>query len=72
MHAEFDGKEDEELEALNIEVALLAAVTRHVPGGVFRYLQDVGGRIRCTLPSRRSAEGICSSIGPQAISSARR
>ncbi len=47
LHAEFDGKENEELEALNIEVAVAGRMmTRRIMGKAsFVTLQDVGGRI---------------------------
>ena len=48
LHAEFDGKENEELEALNIEVAVAGRMmTRRIMGKAsFVTLQDVGGRIQ--------------------------
>ena len=48
LHEEFDGKENEELEALNIEVAVAGRMmTRRIMGKAsFVTLQDVGGRIQ--------------------------
>ena len=47
LHADFDGKENEELEALNVEVAVAGRMmTRRIMGKAsFVTLQDVGGRI---------------------------
>ncbi|MBK4587766.1 lysine--tRNA ligase, partial [Enterobacter hormaechei] len=46
LHADFDGKENEELEALNVEVSVAGRMmTRRIMGKAsFVTLQDVGGR----------------------------
>ena len=48
LHADFDAKKNEELEALNIEVAVAGRMmTRRIMGKAsFVTLQDVGGRIQ--------------------------
>lgn len=48
LHADFDGKENEELEALNVEVSVAGRMmTRRIMGKAsFVTLQDVGGRIQ--------------------------
>ena len=51
LHADFDAKENEELEALNIEVSVAGRMmTRRIMGKAsFVTLQDVGGVFSCTL-----------------------
>ncbi len=60
MHAEFDGKENEELEALNIEVAVAGRMmTRRIMGKAsFVTLQDVGGRIQLYVARDDLPEGV--------------
>lgn len=60
LHAEFDGKENEELEALNIEVAVAGRMmTRHIMGKAsFVTLQDVGGRIQLYVARDDLPEGV--------------
>jgi len=60
LHAEFDGKENEELEALNIEVSVAGRMmTRRIMGKAsFVTLQDVGGRIQLYVARDDLAEGI--------------
>ncbi len=79
LHAEFDGKENEELEALNIEVAVAGRMmTRRIMGKAsFVTLQDVGGRIQLyALPVIDPPEGrlqrAVQKMGPPATSSARK
>ena len=50
LHEEFDAKDNQELEALNIEVSVAGRMmTRRIMGKAsFVTLQDVGGRIHCT------------------------
>jgi lysyl-tRNA synthetase class II len=52
LHADFDAKENEELEALNIEVAVAGRMmTRRIMGKAsFVTLQDVGAVFSYTLP----------------------
>ena len=73
LHAEFDGKENEELEALNIEVAVAGRMmTRRIMGKAsFVTLQDVGGRIQLTI-CRKAFTTSSSKNGTSAISSARK
>ena len=76
LHAEFDGKENEELEALNIEVAVAGRMmTRRMGKASFVTLQDVGGRIqlyvaRDDLPKAFTTSS--SKNGTSATSSARK
>ncbi len=77
LHAEFDGKENEELEALNIEVAVAGRMmTRRIMGKAsFVTLQDVGAAFSCTLPvtiCRKAFTTSSSKNGTSAISSARK
>lgn len=60
LHAEFDGKENEELEDLNIEVAVAGRMmTRRIMGKAsFVTLQDVGGRIQLYVSRDDLAEGV--------------
>ena len=60
LHADFDGKENEELEALNIEVAVAGRMmTRRIMGKAsFVTLQDVGGRIQLYVSRDDLPEGI--------------
>ncbi len=60
LHAEFDGKENEELEALNIEVAVAGRMmTRRIMGKAsFVTLQDVGGRIQLYVARDDLPEGV--------------
>lgn len=60
LHADFDGKENEELEALNVEVAVAGRMmTRHIMGKAsFVTLQDVGGRIQLYVARDDLAEGV--------------
>lgn len=60
LHAEFDGKENEELEALNIEVAVAGRMmTRRIMGKAsFVTLQDVGGRIQLYVARDDLLEGV--------------
>ena len=66
LHADFDGKENEELEALNVEVAVAGRMmTRRIMGKAsFVTLQDVGGRVNFDIDivfhfrvNERGAEG---------------
>lgn len=77
LHAEFDGKENEELEALNIEVAVAGRMmTRRIMGKAsFVTLQDVGGRIQLYVARDDLPEGVYNEQfknGTSAISSARK
>ena len=77
LHAEFDGKENEELEALNIEVAVAGRMmTRRIMGKAsFVTLQDVGGRIQLYVARDDLPEGVTTSSsknGTSATSSARK
>lgn len=77
LHAEFDGKENEELEALNIEVAVAGRMmTRRIMGKAsFVTLQDVGGRIQLYVAvtiCRKAFTTSSSKNGTSAISSARK
>lgn len=77
LHAEFDGKENEELEALNIEVAVAGSMmTRRIMGKAsFVTLQDVGGRIQLYVARDDLPEGVYNEQfknGTSAISSARK
>lgn len=60
LHAEFGGKENEELEALNIEVAVAGRMmTRRIMGKAsFVTLQDVGGRIQLYVARDDLPEGV--------------
>ncbi len=60
LHADFDGKENEELEALNIEVSVAGRMmTRRIMGKAsFVTLQDVGGRIQLYVSRDDLPEGI--------------
>lgn len=60
LHADFDGKENEELEALNVEVAVAGRMmTRRIMGKAsFVTLQDVGGRIQLYVARDDTAEGV--------------
>jgi len=60
LHADFDAKENEELEALNIEVAVAGRMmTRRIMGKAsFITLQDVGGRIQLYVSRDDLPEGI--------------
>ncbi|MEH2920441.1 lysine--tRNA ligase [Samsonia erythrinae] len=60
LHAEFDDKENEELEALGIEVTVAGRMmTRRIMGKAsFVTLQDVGGRIQLYVSRDDLAEGI--------------
>ncbi|MDU2837771.1 MAG: lysine--tRNA ligase [Klebsiella pneumoniae] len=60
LHADFDGKENEELEALNVEVAVAGRMmTRRIMGKAsFVTLQDVGGRIQLYVARDDLAEGV--------------
>lgn len=60
LHAEFDGKENEELEALGIEVSVAGRMmTRRIMGKAsFVTLQDMGGRIQLYVSRDDLAEGI--------------
>ena len=60
LHADFDAKENEELEALNIEVAVAGRMmTRRIMGKAsFVTLQDVGGRIQLYVSRDDLPEGI--------------
>lgn len=73
LHADFDGKENEELEALNVEVAVAGRMmTRRIMGKAsFVTLQDVGGRIQLYVArdDRRKAFITTSSCGTSATSS---
>ena len=60
LHADFDAKENEELEALNIEVAVAGRMmTRRIMGKAsFVTLQDVGGRIQLYVARDDLPEGV--------------
>ena len=60
LHAAFDGKENEELEDLNIEVSVAGRMmTRRIMGKAsFVTLQDVGGRIQLYVARDDLPEGI--------------
>ncbi|WP_114194590.1 lysine--tRNA ligase [Edaphovirga cremea] len=60
LHAEYDNKENEELEALGIEVVVAGRMmTRRIMGKAsFATLQDVGGRIQLYVSRDDLAEGI--------------
>ena len=60
LHADFDGKENEELEALNVEVAVAGRMmTRRIMGKAsFVTLQDVGGRIQLYVARDDLPEGV--------------
>ena len=60
LHADFDAKENEELEALNVEVAVAGRMmTRRIMGKAsFVTLQDVGGRIQLYVSRDDLPEGI--------------
>lgn len=60
LHADFDAKENQELEDLNIEVAVAGRMmTRRIMGKAsFVTLQDVGGRIQLYVSRDDLAEGI--------------
>lgn len=60
LHADFDAKENEELEALNIEVSVAGRMmTRRIMGKAsFVTLQDVGGRIQLYVSRDDLPEGI--------------
>ena len=60
LHAEFDAKENEELEALNVEVAVAGRMmTRRIMGKAsFVTLQDVGGRIQLYVARDDLPEGV--------------
>ncbi|PWC17755.1 lysine--tRNA ligase [Brenneria corticis] len=60
LHADYDGKENEELEALNIEVTVAGRMmTRRIMGKAsFVTLQDVGGRIQLYVSRDDLAEGV--------------
>ncbi|MEQ9946550.1 lysine--tRNA ligase [Pectobacterium aroidearum] len=60
LHAEFDGKENEELEELGVEVTVAGRMmTRRIMGKAsFVTLQDVGGRIQLYVSRDDLAEGI--------------
>lgn len=77
LHAEFDGKENEELEALNIEVAVAGRMmTRRIMGKAsFVTLQDVGGRIQLYVARddlRKAFTTSSSKNGTSVTSSARK
>ena len=77
LHADFDGKENEELEALNIEVAVAGRMmTRRIMGKAsFVTLQDVGGRIQLYVSvttCRKASTTSSSKSGTWAISWARK
>lgn len=77
LHADFDAKENEELEALNIEVSVAGRMmTRRIMGKAsFVTLQDVGGRIQLYVARDDLPEGIYNEQfknGIWAISSARK
>ncbi len=82
LHADFDGKENEELEALNVEVAVAGRMmTRRIMGKAsFVTLQDVGGRIQLYVArdDRRKAfittsskSGTSATSSPPAVSCSR-
>ncbi|MEL7629679.1 lysine--tRNA ligase [Pectobacterium aroidearum] len=60
LHAEFDGKENEELEELGVEVTVAGRMmTRRIMGKAsFVTLQDVGGRIQLYVSRDDLAEGV--------------
>ncbi|MBE8178438.1 lysine--tRNA ligase, partial [Leptospira borgpetersenii serovar Ballum] len=60
LHTDFDGKENEELEALNIEVCVAGRMmTRRIMGKAsFVTLQDVGGRIQMYVARDDLPEGV--------------
>lgn len=60
LHTDFDGKENEELEELNIEVAVAGRMmTRRIMGKAsFVTLQDVGGRIQLYVARDDLPEGV--------------
>ncbi|WJY14392.1 lysine--tRNA ligase [Pectobacteriaceae bacterium CE90] len=60
LHASYDDKENEELEALNLEVTVAGRMmTRRIMGKAsFATLQDVGGRIQLYVSRDDLAEGI--------------
>ena len=60
LHNEFDDKENEELEALNIEVSVAGRMmTRRIMGKAsFVTLQDVGGRIQLYVARDDLPEGV--------------
>ncbi|MCL2891686.1 lysine--tRNA ligase [Brenneria tiliae] len=60
LHADYDAKENEELEALNIEVTVAGRMmTRRIMGKAsFVTLQDVGGRIQLYVSRDDLAEGV--------------
>lgn len=77
LHADFDAKENEELEALNIEVSVAGRMmTRRIMGKAsFVTLQDVGGRIQLYVARDDLPEGVYNEQfknGILAISSARK
>ena len=59
LHTDFDAKENEELEALNIEVSVAGRMmTRRIMGKAsFVTLQDVGGRIQLYVARDDLPEG---------------
>lgn len=82
LHADFDGKENEELEALNVEVAVAGRMmTRRIMGKAsFVTLQDVGGRIqlyvarddwRKAFITTSSKSGTSATSSPPAVSCSR-
>jgi lysyl-tRNA synthetase class 2 len=81
LHADFDAKENEELEALNVEVAVAGRMmTRRIMGKAsFVTLQDVGGRIQLYVARDDLAEGVyndqfkngTSATSPPAVSCSR-
>jgi len=60
LHAEFDAKENDELDALNVEVSVAGRMmTRRIMGKAsFITLQDVGGRIQLYVSRDDLPEGI--------------
>jgi lysyl-tRNA synthetase class 2 len=76
LHADFDAKENEELEALNVEVAVAGRMmTRRIMGSLLRDLQDVGGRIQLYVSvtiCRKASTTSSSRSGTWAISWARK
>ena len=60
LHADFDAKENEELEALNIEVAVAGRMmTRRIMGKAsFVTLQDVGGRFQLYVAREKIKKGV--------------
>ena len=70
LHAEFDGKENDELTSLNVEVAVAGRMmTRRIMGKAsFVTLQDVGGRIQLYVARDDLAEGILATSSPPAVS----